>query len=97
MRASLRTLVPLDGLGRVPAQCPLGPHTSRRLAAGDHSVTFKCDPAKSDACPPSGLLEWSCSADCPNEECDVDLSGSGLLGTIPEIGSLRCAHRIARL
>jgi hypothetical protein len=51
----------------------------------------------SDACPPSGLLRWNCSADCPDAECDINFGGFGLFGTIPAIGDLRCAHRFARL
>ena len=69
-------------------------------AAGQESVTFKCDPAKAgwrEACPPSGLLQWNCSTDCPDEECDIHFGGFGLFGTIPEIGDLRCAHRFARV
>ena len=70
------------------------------LAAGLESVTLKCDEAKaavSEACPPSGLLHWNCSADCPDAECDINFGGLGLFGTIPEIGDLRCAHRFARV
>ncbi len=70
------------------------------LAAGQESVTFTCDPAKaavSEACPPSGLLHWNCSEDCPDAECDLNFGGYGLFGTIPEIGNLRCAHRFARV
>ena len=70
------------------------------LAAGQESVTFKCDAAKaasSEACPPSGLIHWNCSADCPDAECDINFGGFGLFGTIPEIGDLRCAHRFARV
>ena len=70
------------------------------LAAGQESVAFKCDPAKatkSEACPPSGLLHWNCSVDCPDAECDINLVGYGLVGTVPEIGNLRCAHRFARV
>ena len=75
-------------------------HFAAALAAGLESVTFKCDPAKaavSEACPPSGLLQWNCSADCPDAECDINFGGYGLFGTIPEIGDLRCAHRFARV
>jgi hypothetical protein len=76
-------------------------HGVRRnlLAAGLESVTFKCDPAQagSEACPPSGLLHWNCSEDCPDAECDLNFGGFGLFGTIPEIGDLRCAHRFARV
>ena len=70
------------------------------LAAGQESVAFKCDVAKaavSEACPPSGLLHWNCSEDCPDAECDINFGGLGLFGTIPEIGDLRCAHRFARV
>ena len=70
------------------------------LAAGLESVAFQCDPAKaavSEACPPSGLLHWNCSVDCPDAECDINFDGFGLFGTIPEIGDLRCAHRFARV
>ncbi len=70
------------------------------LAAGPESVTFKCDAVKaavSNACPPSGLLHWYCTADCPGAECDINFEGFGLFGTIPEIGDLRCAHRFARV
>jgi hypothetical protein len=75
-------------------------HLRLTLAAGQESVTFKCDPAKADpteACPPSGLLQWDCSEDCPDAECDINFGGFGLFGTIPEIGDLRCAHRFARV
>ncbi len=75
-------------------------HLRLTLAAGQESVTFQCDPAKADpteACPPSGLLRWNCSADCPDAECDLNFRGFGLFGTIPEIGDLRCAHRFARV
>jgi hypothetical protein len=77
-------------------------HLRLALAAGPESVTFKCDPAKAkkskkSKCPPSGLLQWNCSVDCPDEECDINFGGFGLFGTIPEIGDLRCAHRFARL
>ena len=70
------------------------------LAAGLESVTLKCDAAKaamSEACPPSGLLRWNCTADCPAAECDINFRAFGLFGTIPEIGDLRCAHRFARV
>ncbi len=71
-----------------------------RACSGTESVTFKCDAAQaavSEACPPSGLLHWNCSADCPDAECDINFGGFGLFGTIPEIGNLRCAHRFARV
>jgi hypothetical protein len=70
------------------------------LAAGQESVAFQCGgstAAHSEACPPSGLLHWNCTADCPDAECDINFERFGLFGTIPEIGDLRCAHRVARV
>ena len=63
---------------------------------GEDSVTFACI-AETASCPPSGRIVWSCSTDCLNEECDMNLQGFGLIGVIPEIGELKCASRIARV
>ena len=65
---------------------------------GEDSVMFTCNPAhEKAACPPSGRIVWSCSTDCLNEECDMNMPGFGLIGAIPEIGELKCASRIARV